>query len=101
MKNRGKNPRPRNIKACHNITIALLVNIAEMGTQSTLKSIKKTLHEVSLQISPKTPKRNKTSLTNVAYGHNYKNVAYGHNYKNAKNESQKHPCQESDELPPK
>jgi hypothetical protein len=35
---RRKNLRPRNKKACHNISIALLQSVAKIGTQSTVKS---------------------------------------------------------------
>jgi hypothetical protein len=36
---RGKNLSPRNMKACHNVTTALLQSVAEIATQSTMKSI--------------------------------------------------------------
>jgi hypothetical protein len=42
-KNRGKKLSPRNIKACNNISIALLKNVAEIGTQSAMKSNIKTV----------------------------------------------------------
>jgi hypothetical protein len=63
-KRRGKNLSPRNKKACHNINIALLQSVAEIGPQSTMKSSKKTLHELSAHIPRKTLKRNKSSSTN-------------------------------------
>jgi hypothetical protein len=46
----------RKEKACYNITIALLQSVAEMGTQSTMKSSKKTLHEFSPHIPQKRKK---------------------------------------------
>jgi hypothetical protein len=42
---RGKNLSPRNRKACHSISTALLKSVAEIGTQSVIKSSIKTLHE--------------------------------------------------------
>jgi hypothetical protein len=45
-KKRGKNlSTTRNRKACHSISTALLKSVAEIGTQSALKSSRKTLHE--------------------------------------------------------
>jgi hypothetical protein len=44
-KKRRKNLSPRNAKACHNMSITLMQSVAEIGTQSTMKSNKKTLHE--------------------------------------------------------
>jgi hypothetical protein len=41
---RGENVSPRNRKAYRSIGTALLQIIAEMGTQSTMKSSRKTLH---------------------------------------------------------
>jgi hypothetical protein len=41
------------MKACHNIGTALLQSIAEIGTQSTMKSNIKTFHEFSPHIPPK------------------------------------------------
>jgi hypothetical protein len=51
-KKRGKNPRNR--KACHSVSTALLRNAAEIGTQSAMKSSRKTLH----QFSPHIPQKN-------------------------------------------
>jgi hypothetical protein len=42
---RGKNLSPRNRNACHSVSTALLKSIAEIGTQSAMKSRRKTLHE--------------------------------------------------------
>jgi hypothetical protein len=36
-KKRGKNLSPRNTKACHRISTALLKSVAEIGTQSAKK----------------------------------------------------------------
>jgi hypothetical protein len=36
-KERGKNLSPRNMKACHSVSTALLQSITEIGTQSTMK----------------------------------------------------------------
>jgi hypothetical protein len=41
-----KHLSPRN-KTCHSISTALLQSIAEIGTQRTMKSSRKTLHELS------------------------------------------------------
>jgi hypothetical protein len=41
---RGKNPSPRNRKACHSISIALLNSITETGTQSAMKSSRKNIN---------------------------------------------------------
>jgi hypothetical protein len=60
----GKNLSPRNRKACHNTSTALWKRVAEIGTQSATKSSRKTLHEFSSHIPPKTPKRNISRLTN-------------------------------------
>jgi hypothetical protein len=54
---------PRNRKACHNVGTALLKSVAEMGTQSAMKSSRKTLHELSPHIPQKTPKRSISSWT--------------------------------------
>jgi hypothetical protein len=64
---RGENVSPGNRKACHSISTALLQSVAEMGTQSTMKSCKKTLHELSPHIPQKTPKRNINSSTNEMF----------------------------------
>jgi hypothetical protein len=37
----GKKLSPRNRKACHNISCALLKSVAEIGTQSAMKSSRK------------------------------------------------------------
>jgi hypothetical protein len=84
-KKRGKNLSPGNMKACHNVSTALLKYVAEIGTHSAMKSSRKTLNEFTSHIPPKTPKRNISSTTNI-------NV-YGHNCQSAKSESQQHPCQ--------
>jgi hypothetical protein len=42
-KKRGKNLSPTNRKACHSVSTALLKSVAEIGTQSAMKS-RKTLH---------------------------------------------------------
>jgi hypothetical protein len=56
---RGENLSPRNRKACHRVSTALLQSLAEIGTQSTMKNNKKTLHDSSPHIPKnKTPKRN-------------------------------------------
>jgi hypothetical protein len=55
-----------------------------------MKGSKKTLHELSPHIPPKTPKRNISSST--------KEILH---MDMAKNEGQQHPSQPSDELPPK
>jgi hypothetical protein len=62
-KKRGKNLSPRNRKACHSASTALLQSVAEIGTQSTMKSSRKTLHKLSPHIPQKTPKRNRSSST--------------------------------------
>jgi hypothetical protein len=44
----GKNPTglsPRNRKACHTISTALLQSVAKIETQSPMESNRKTLHE--------------------------------------------------------
>jgi hypothetical protein len=46
----GKIQSPRNRKACHSISTALLQSVAKIGTQSTMKSNRKTLHELSPHI---------------------------------------------------
>jgi hypothetical protein len=40
-KKRGKNLSPRNSKACHNFNTALLKSVAEIGTESSMKSGRK------------------------------------------------------------
>jgi hypothetical protein len=93
---RGKSLSPRIRKACHSIVTALLQSVAEIGTQSTMKSSRKTLHEFSPQSNP--PKNAEKEHKKC----DEPNVAYGHSYSNAKDESQQHPCQiRSDELLPK
>jgi hypothetical protein len=54
----------RNMKACRDVSTALLQSAAEIGTQSAMKSSKKTLHEFTSHIPPKTPKRNISRSTN-------------------------------------
>jgi hypothetical protein len=54
-KKRGTNLSPRNRKACHGVSTALLKTVAEIGTQSAMKSSRKTLHEFTSHIPPKTP----------------------------------------------
>jgi hypothetical protein len=44
-KKRGKNQRPRNRKACHSVSTALMKSVAGIGTQRAMKSSRKTLHE--------------------------------------------------------
>jgi hypothetical protein len=53
IKKIGKNLSPRNRKACHSIRNALLQSITEIGTQSTMKSSRKTLHELTPNVPPK------------------------------------------------
>jgi hypothetical protein len=48
-----ENLSPRNRRERHSIHTALLQSIAEIGTQSTIKCIKKTLHELSPHIPQK------------------------------------------------
>jgi hypothetical protein len=55
---------PRSKEACHNIGIALLESIAMMRTPSNMRSNKKTLHEFTPHITPKSPKGNKSRWTN-------------------------------------
>jgi hypothetical protein len=38
----GKNLSPRNRKACHSVSTALLQSVAEIGTQSAMKSSRNT-----------------------------------------------------------
>jgi hypothetical protein len=51
-KKRGKNLSPRSRKACHSVSIALLKSVAEIGTQSAMKSSRKTLHDFTSHITP-------------------------------------------------
>jgi hypothetical protein len=60
----GKNLNPRNWKACHSVSTALLKSVAEIGTQGAVKSSRKTLHEFTSHIPPKTPKRKISRSTN-------------------------------------
>jgi hypothetical protein len=53
-----KNLSPKNRKARHSVSTALLKSVAEIGTQSAMKSRRKTLHEFTSHIPQKTPKRN-------------------------------------------
>jgi hypothetical protein len=61
QKGARRNPNglsPRKRKACHRISTALLKSVAKIGTQSTMKSSRKTLHEFTSHISPRTSKGN-------------------------------------------
>jgi hypothetical protein len=49
---------------CHSSNTALMYTVAEIGTQSTMKRSKKTLHEFSPHKPPKTPKKNRSSSMN-------------------------------------
>jgi hypothetical protein len=93
-KKRGESLNPRNKKACHNVSIALLQRVAEIGTQSTMKSSKKTLHEFTPHIAPKTPKRNNSSANSKMLQTDITVRAQGARV------SDSH-ARESDELPPK
>jgi hypothetical protein len=53
-KTRGKNLSPRKRKAWHSTSTALLKSVAEVGTQSAMKSSRKTLHEFTSHIPHKT-----------------------------------------------
>jgi hypothetical protein len=46
-KKRGKNLSLRNRKACHSISTALLQSVAEIGTQRTMKSSRRTSHHIT------------------------------------------------------
>jgi hypothetical protein len=52
-KKRGKNLSPRNRKTCHSVSTALLKSVSEIGTQSAMKSSRKTLHEFMSHIPQK------------------------------------------------
>ena len=52
------------MKACHSTSTALLKSVAEIRTQSAMKSSRKTLHEFSSHIPQKTPKRKRSRSTN-------------------------------------
>jgi hypothetical protein len=84
---------PRNTKACHRVNTILLQSVAEMGTQSTMKICRKTLHEFTLHI----PKKRRKGAEVV----DERNVENGHNSQSARSESRQHPCEGSDEMPPK
>jgi hypothetical protein len=57
----GKNIiSPRNKKACHNTSTALLKTVVEIRTQSAMKSSRKTLHEFTSHIPQETPKRKRS-----------------------------------------
>jgi hypothetical protein len=58
-KKRGKNLSPRNSKTCHTINTALMQRVDEIGTQSTMKSRRKTSYEFSSHIPKKRRKGNK------------------------------------------
>jgi hypothetical protein len=51
-KKRGKNLTPRNRKACHRVSTALLKSVAEIGTQSAMKIGINNLHEFTSHIPP-------------------------------------------------
>jgi hypothetical protein len=59
----GKNLSPRNKKACHSTSAALLKSVAEIRTQSAMKSNRKTLHEFTSHIPQKPPKRKRSRST--------------------------------------
>jgi hypothetical protein len=59
-----KIPKPRNMKACHTVSTALLQNVAGIETHSTTKNNRKTLHEFTSHIPPNTTKGNRSSSTN-------------------------------------
>jgi hypothetical protein len=64
---RGENSiglSPRNMKAYHSNRTALLQSVAEIGSQSTMKSSRKTLHELTSHIPPKPSKGNIIRSTN-------------------------------------
>jgi predicted transcriptional regulator len=62
-KKRGKNLSPRNRKACHSVSTALLKSVADIGSQSAMKSSRKTLHEFTSHIPQKiTHKGNRSTL---------------------------------------
>jgi hypothetical protein len=63
-KEKIKNLSMRNMKACHSVSTALLQSVVQIGTQSTMKSNKRTLHEITSKIPPKTPERSISSTTN-------------------------------------
>jgi hypothetical protein len=63
-KKRGENLNPRNMKACHSVSIALLHSVAEIGTQSTMKSGKKTMHEFTSHIPQEPMEMSRSSSTN-------------------------------------
>jgi hypothetical protein len=53
-KEEKKNLSPRNRKACHSTSTALLESVTEIRTQSAMKSSRKTLHEFTSHIPQKT-----------------------------------------------
>jgi hypothetical protein len=57
------------MKACHNISTALLQSVAKIGTQSTMKGNTKTLDELSLHIPLKTSIGNISRSTNQMLHH--------------------------------
>jgi hypothetical protein len=63
-KKREKTLSPRNRKACYSVSTALLKSAAETGTQTAMKSSRKTLHEFTSHIPQKTPKRERSRSTN-------------------------------------
>jgi hypothetical protein len=58
-KKRGKNLSPRNRKACHSVSTALVKSVAEIGTESAMKSSRKTLHEFTSNIPKNAEKDHK------------------------------------------
>jgi hypothetical protein len=64
---KGGKPKPEN-KACH--SVALLKSVAETGTQSAMKSSRKTLHEFTSHVSPKKAQKEHKYIDerNAAYG---------------------------------
>jgi hypothetical protein len=54
----------RNMKTCQNIGTALLQSTAKIGTPSTMKTSKNTLHEFSPHILQKPSKENISTSTN-------------------------------------
>jgi hypothetical protein len=59
------------MKACLNISNALLQSVAKIRTLSTMKSSKKTLHEFPPHVPPKRSKRNMSRWTNNMLHANY------------------------------
>jgi hypothetical protein len=53
------------MKARHSISTALMQSVAKIGTQSTMKSIRKTLHEFSPHIPPKMSKGGRKRIIKI------------------------------------